>query len=83
MLDTRVLERAIPNSANELSRPASNLFNTSELMNWNGPTTSGLPFENFDIENFSLEKRAVNLDIVYYTGSIQPKAYFLSCTLKL
>lgn len=61
----------------------NNLFNTFGLMSWNGPTTSGLPFETFDTENFSPEKRAANPNIVYYTGSIQPRAYFLSCTLKL
>ncbi|HPH18699.1 MAG TPA: TonB-dependent receptor [Haliscomenobacter sp.] len=67
----------------QLQASINNLFNTFGLMNWNGPTTSGLPFETFDIENFSPEKRAANPDVVYYTGSIQPRAYFLSCTLKL
>ncbi len=67
----------------QLQASINNLFNTFGLMNWNGPTTSGLPFETFDTENFSPEKRAANPDVVYYTGSIQPRAYFLSCTLKL
>jgi iron complex outermembrane recepter protein len=67
----------------QLQASINNLFNTFGLMNWNGPTTSGLPFETFDTENFSPKKRAANPDVVYYTGSIQPRAYFLSCTLKL
>ncbi|MDX2069135.1 MAG: TonB-dependent receptor [Haliscomenobacter sp.] len=67
----------------QLRASINNLFNTFGLMSWNGPTTSGLPFETFDTENFSPEKRAANPNIVYYTGSIQPRAYFLSCTFKL
>jgi outer membrane receptor protein involved in Fe transport len=60
----------------------NNLFNTFGLMSWNGPTTSGLPFETFDTENFSPEKRAANPNVVYYTGSVQPRSFFLTCSFK-
>lgn len=61
----------------------NNLGNTFGILDWTGPTTSGLPFETFDIELFTPEKRAANPGAVYHTHSLQPRAFFLSCTVKL
>ena len=61
----------------------NNMLNKFGIMSWTGPTTSGLPFETFDIDLFTPEKRAANPDVVYYTYGIQPRSYFLTCTVKL
>lgn len=61
----------------------NNMLNKFGIMSWTGPTTSGLPFETFDFELFTPEKRAANPDAVYHTYGIQPRAYFLNCTIKL
>ncbi|MBK7939373.1 MAG: TonB-dependent receptor [Lewinellaceae bacterium] len=66
-----------------LQASINNIFDKYGIMSWSAPTTSGLPFETFDVELFTPEKRAANPDVVFYTLGIQPRAYFLSGTLKL
>lgn len=67
----------------QLQVSVNNVVNTFGVLDWTGPTSSGLPFETFDIELFTPEKRAANPNAVYHTHSIQPRAYFLSCIIKL
>ncbi len=66
-----------------LQASINNLFDKYGIMSWTAPTTSGLPFETFDTEVFTPDKRAANPDVVFYTFGIQPRAYFLTCTFNL
>ncbi len=67
----------------QLQASVNNIFNTFGIMEWTAPTTSGLPFETFDLENFSPKKRAANPDAIYYTSAIQPRSFWVSLSLKL
>ncbi len=66
-----------------LQASINNLLNTFGIMNWTAPTPSGLPFDTFDIESFTPEKRAANPKAVYFTSAIQPRSFFVSCAFKL
>ncbi len=67
----------------QMQASINNIFNTFGVMSWSAPTTSGLPFETFDTENFSPEKRVANPDIIYYANAIQPRSFWVSFVLKL
>ncbi len=66
-----------------LQASVNNLLNTFGIMNWTAPTPSGLPFDTFDTDLFSPEKRAANPKAVYFTSAIQPRSFFVSCSFKL
>ena len=66
----------------QLQASINNALNKFGIMNWSAPTPSGLPFETFDTELFTPDKRTANPNSVYFTSAIQPRAFFLSCAIK-
>ncbi len=66
-----------------LQASINNVFNKFGIMSWTAPTTSGLPFETFDTELFTPDKRSANPNVVFYTMGIQPRSFFLSLSIKL
>ncbi|MBP6825934.1 MAG: TonB-dependent receptor [Saprospiraceae bacterium] len=61
-----------------LQASVNNLLNALGIMDWTAPTSSGLPFETFDIERFSPERRAADPNAIYYTTFIQPRSFWVS-----
>ncbi len=66
----------------QLQASINNLVNTFGIMDWSAPTTSGLPFDTFNKEGFTPDKRAANPNVVYYSSIIQSRSVWLSCALK-
>lgn len=66
----------------QLQGSINNVLNKFGIMNWTAPTPGGLPFETFNTEALTPEKRAANPNAVYFTSGIQPRAYFVSCAFK-
>jgi len=66
----------------QLQASINTALNKFGILNWSAPTPSGLPFETFDTELFTPDKRTANPNSVYFTSAIQPRALFLSCAIK-
>lgn len=61
----------------------NNLFDHFGVMDWTAPILNGVFFGTFDTGSVTKETIKQNPNANYYTMAIQPRAFFLDCTIKL
>lgn len=67
----------------KLQATVNNFFNHFAVIEWTAPISSGFPFETFETQQFSPEKRQSNPNANYFTMAIQPRSFFLDLVIKL
>jgi iron complex outermembrane recepter protein len=66
----------------QLQASINNVINKFGIADWSAPTSSGLPFETFDIEAFSPQKRAADPNAIYYSSINPSRSFWLSLAWK-